>query len=427
MRNPPILNFSSDTRKSTSHDDEEEMHSDVPSTDWQYYTNPPVRFNTMPKITHLPSPTPIPPIYNESNNSSNISEENNRLVTGEKESGKEDQHKERKKIIIHNEESPSSSSNNISLSYDEDGPPDLEDNFIGEITPVAATDEMESQQVNSFVNLGTSSSAQEHASDGGVDEGEMVSGELKDVINKTKNTHDISKGSTAKPFINKFVNIGSELSPKIKTTTIKPFLNTTSSPTTQPTTRKLLILPTEEEQYNHNHNSADAEPTDITDLHHLADFELAHDLQNNYFGEFMNNIRSHIGYYSAPVTTQFYSFTTSTSIPPSTSRSTTTTSTTWSDYISTTTSTVVSNNLEIPTDDVEILNVENKTDLFQMIEDGKNLLKTLLSNYFSTFITAIQSIWCNLVQNTSELFQSFVSKNVFSQNYLVETAKYFKC
>ena len=53
------------------------------------------------------------------------------------------------------------------------------------------------------------------------------------------------------------------------------------------------------------------------------------------------------------------------------------------------------------------------------------ILESLLSNYFSTFITAIQSIWCNLVQNTSELLQSFVSQD--AQNYLEETAKMLKC
>ena len=79
------------------------------------------------------------------------------------------------------------------------------------------------------------------------------------------------------------------------------------------------------------------------------------------------------------------------------------------------------------TSDVDIIDAEKKTGLFQMIEDGKNLLKSLLSNYFSTFITAIHSIWCNLIQNTSELFQSFVGKNVFAQNYLEETAKMLKC
>ena len=392
---------------------------------WQYFTDPPVSSeeifisDTMPTTNSPPPPTTPPtPIHKES-------DENNDLVTWETEPGKEgsfnnkDQHKERDEIIIYNEEAPSSSSNNISLLFHENGPIDLEDNITVEITTEAETELLnERQQVNSFVNLGTSSSAEEHASHGGVDEVEMVRGELKDIIKKTKNTQDISKSSTtAKPFINKFVNIGSEYSPgleKIKTT-IKPFLYFKSSSTTaQPATTKLFNLSEEEELYNCN--PADDEPADITDFHHLADFELAHDLQNNYFGEFMNNIRSHIRY-SAPLTTKFYSYTTSTSTQPTTS--TRTTSTTSLDYISTTTRT--------PTDDVQILNAEKKTGLFQMIEDGKNLLKSLLSNYFSTFIIAIQSIWCNLVQNTSELFQSFVSKNVFSQNYLVETAKMFKC
>ena len=362
------------------------------------------------------TPTP-PPRHKESNNSSNISEENNRLVvTGEKESGKEDsfnnkdQHKERKKIIIYNEEAPSSSSNNILLSYDENVPEDLEENIAGEIKTETETetDVIERQQVNSFVNLGASSSGQEHASDGVVDAGEMVSGEVKDVINKTENTPDIiSTGSTVKPFINTFVNIGSEYSPglqKIKTT-MEPLINIkSSSPTIESATTKLFILPKEEQEHS-NYNSA--EPGEITDYHHLAGFEAAHDLQSNYFSGFMNNIRSHIRN-SAQLTT---------STQPSTTRSTTTTSTTSLDYISSTTRTL--------TDDVDILNAEKKTGLFQMIEDGKNLLKTLLSNYFSTFITAIQSIWCNLVQNTSELFQSFVSKN--AQNYLEETAKMFKC
>ena len=44
------------------------------------------------------------------------------------------------------------------------------------------------------------------------------------------------------------------------------------------------------------------------------------------------------------------------------------------DYISATTS----YDLQIPADDVETFSADEKTGLFQMIEDGKNLLKSLL-------------------------------------------------
>ena len=341
-------------------------------------------------------------------------------MIGENDSENNAQHKGSNKIKI-GEEARSSSSKNASLSYnDKNGGQDLEETISENIAGIETeTDAIERQGVTSFVNLGASSSAEKHASQDGVDEGEMVSGELMDIINKTENTQHNSIGPTAKPFINTFVNIGSKYSPGLENikTTLKPLKNTKSrSSTTQPGATKLLILPTEEEEQEEKHKNYNS--ANITGFHHLADFELAHDLQHNYFGEFMNNIRSHIRY-STPLTTQFYSFSTRSSTQPSTSRSITTT--TSMDYISATTS----YDLEIPADDVETFSADEKTGLFQMIEDGKNLLKSVLSNYFSTFITAIQSIWCNLVQNISELFQSFVSKN--TQYYLEETAKMFKC